>query len=184
MRKLLLSLFAISFLFLGGVARAENSAASYDKIYWSQQVFVQAYNNGASAIAVNSAVVIDSSVAVGSISASNLGQYITTSATTDSVYIFGVADEAIPAAQLGRVCVRGPHKVFIPTAAIGTGYVTAGKVISNNSAVPLGSVGFTTTAANTNHGILGKLLSATASTDTGDTTNAVFWAWIQPQVEN
>jgi hypothetical protein len=178
--KKLIFLLAIPFLFLGGLVHAENSAASYDRFYWSGQVFVQAYNNGASSIAVNNAVVIDSSVAVAKIGSgsANLGQYITTSATTDSVYIFGVTDEAIAAGALGRVCVRGPHKVVWT----GVGGPAAGTVFSNASTTA-GLVGGTSTAAGTNHGILGRILSATVTTDTGDAANT-YWAWIQPQVEN
>lgn len=176
MRKLLLSLFAISFLFLGRVAHAENSAASYDNKYYSQQVFVQAYNNTASTMANNTVVVMDTTPSVNP--NVNLGQYVTTNgSTTDSVFVFGVTDEAIAAATLGRICVRGPHKVTAPSSS----GVTAGNVIgacaSSSNACPV------TTATGTDRGFLGYYINTTASTDTGDAANT-YWAFIRVGVAN
>lgn len=176
MRKLFLSLIAISFLFLGGVAHAENSAAAYDAKWYSQQVFVQAYNNTASTMAINTVVVQD--VTPGVNPNVNLGQYVTTNgSTTDSVYVFGVTDEAIPAAQLGRVCVRGPHKVVAPSSS----GVTAGNVIgacaSSANACPV------TTTSGTDRGFLGYYMNTTATTDTGDAANT-YWAFLRVGVAN
>lgn len=175
MRKLLLSLFAISFLFLGRVAHAENSAAAYDTKWYSQQVFVQAYNNTASTMALNTVVVLDTTPAINP--NVNLGQYVTTNgSTTDSVYVFGVTDEAIPAAQLGRICVRGPHKVVMPSPPVKAGDVIGACASSANACAVTASSG-------TDRGFLGYTLSTTASTDTGDAANT-YWAFLRVGVAN
>lgn len=173
--KLLLSLFAISLLFVGRVAHAENSAAAFDNKYYSEQVFVQAYNNTASTIAINNVVVLDTTPAVNP--NVNLGQYVTTNgSTTDSVFVFGVTDEAITAATLGRICIRGPHKV-VHAVGITTQGAVIGACASSSKACPV------TTSTGTSRGFLGKILSTTASTDTGDAANT-FWDWIELGVAN
>lgn len=167
--KLLLAIcFFVSFV---SVAKAEQSATGYSNpgSYADQQVFVVAYNNSASSIARDNVVVLDTTATAGT----TLGTFINTTTTTDSVYIFGVTDEAIASGTVGRVCVRGPHKVVYanagPTAGdtIGTCTNNAGKACS------------VTTASGTDRGILGKILNTTATTGTGDASNT-FWAWIQP----
>lgn len=177
-----LFLVAISILLVGGLvrfhgeARAENSAAAYDSKWYSQQVFVQAYNNAASTIAINNVVVMDTTPTVNP--NVNLGQYVTTNgSTTDSVYVFGVTDEAITAGTLGRICVRGPHKVVAPSLS----GVTAGNVIGACASSSLACA--VTTASGTDRGFLGKYINTTASTDTGDAANT-FWAWIEIGVAN
>ena len=119
MRKLLL--LGISLLLLGlSNVQAMNSAASYDSKYWSQQVFVQAYNNSTGTIYRDFVVGLDTTPAINP--NVNLGQYITQNASsvTDNIYVFGVADETIPAGQLGRIAIRGPHKVVVNTTKIST----------------------------------------------------------------
>lgn len=176
MRKLLLSLFAISFLYLGGVAHAENSASAFDNKYYSEQVFVQAYNNNASTIAINNVVVLDTTSSINP--NVNLGQYITTNgSTSDSVFVFGVADESIPTATLGRICVRGPHKVTAPSASGVTSGNVIGACASSANACPV------TTASGTDRGFLGYYINTTASTDTGDAANT-YWAWLRVGVAN
>lgn len=175
MRKINVIMLGI-FLMLGMVSvKAENSATGYSNpaSFRDQQVFVEAYNNNASSIAINNVVVLDTSGTANS----TLGAYINTSTTTDSVYVFGVTDEAIAAGTLGRVCVRGPHKVVYANAS-----PTLGNVIGVNS-VSAGTAAPVTTASGTSRGFLGKIINTTASTATGDATNT-FWAWIQPGIAN
>lgn len=174
-----INLVLAAFLLLGVASvRAENSATGYSNPvnFRDQQVFVAAYNNSASTIAINNAVVLDSTGTAGS----TLGAYINTSTTTDDPYIFGVADEAIAAGTVGRVCIRGPHKVV--WTGPGKGGVTSGNVISNASTTA-GTVGPTTTSSGTDRGILGKVINITATTDTGD-ASYTYWAWIQPEALN
>ena len=219
--KKLLSLVAISFMLLGiGSVQARNSAASYDNRYWSQQEFVQAYNSSTASMYRDYIVGIDTAVvgATGIVNPNySLGQYVTeaTSSTTDNTYVFGVVDETIPAGQLGRICIRGPHKVVLASNTsqaywgVGAVNVTAGALISqckNNSPQVPNTVGYPntpvnggvgcqfTTATGTTAGTLGYILSATATTDTGDvgtatnaqnqgtSTNNEYWAWISPQI--
>lgn len=179
MRKLLLSLFAISFLFLGNVAHAESSASAYDSKFWSQQVFVQAYNNNASTIAINNVVVLDTTQTVNP--NNYLGNYVTLNgSTTDSVYVFGVTDESITSGTLGRICIRGPHKVVVPLVVPTAGDIYGACSSTGSNAGKACSV---TTASGTDRGFLGKILSNTASTDTGDAANT-YWAWIELGVAN
>jgi hypothetical protein len=213
MKKLLLIAF-FSLMLLGVPnAHARNSAASYDSKFWSQQEFVQVYNSSTASIYRDYVVGLDTAV-TGAAQAVNpnigLGQYVTavTSATTDNIYVMGVADETIPAGQLGRICIRGPHKVVaLPTIATqGAFPSTIGSVLSQcKSNVASYSVAGTTasvisggfacpysTAAGTAAGGLGYILNATATTDTGDvgqatnpqsfTTGTEYWVWIDPHV--
>jgi hypothetical protein len=197
--KKLLSLVAISLMLLGITnAHARNSAATYDTKFWSQQEFVQGYNNSTGTIYRDFVVGLDTTPNINP--NLNLGQYITqtTSSTTDNLYVFGVADETIPAGQLGRICIRGAHKVVYNTTVSNT--PTAGMVLSQcKNAVTYGSSTLIggggacqyTTATGTAGGSLGYVLSATATTDTGDvgqttnqqgnTTWSEYWSWINPQ---
>lgn len=210
MNKLLL--VAISLLLLGFPnAQARNSAASYDNKYWSQQEFVQAYNNSTATIYRDFIVGLDTSL---NTSASinpnnNQGQYITegTGSTTDAIYVFGVADETIPAGQLGRILIRGPHKVvWNPGVNQKAAVPTAGQTISQcsnnvpffnstgnpNSAINGGFACPYTTATGTAGGALGFIMNTTATTDTGDvgqttnsqsfTTASEYWAWVNPTI--
>lgn len=185
------SLFAVLLLLGISTARAgEASSPSSDRFYWSQQVFVQAYNNNASAIPRDNPVAMDVTVTAGSAGenrgngtfASTLGNYINTTTTTDSVYTFGVTDESIAAGTLGRVCVRGPHKLIMKdVTSTSPNPIASGTVVCTTTTA--GQAAKCTTAAGTNHGILGKILSSTLTTDTGDNANDL-WVWVQPQVEN
>lgn len=172
-------LLALLMVGMISTVRAENSATAFDQKYYSQQVFVVAYNNSASTLALNSTVILDATQTTNP--NLYLGSYVTTSgSTTDSIYTFGVTDESILSGSLGRICVRGPHKVVMPSPSSG---VTAGNVISacsNTVAANAGKACAFTTADGTDSGMLGFLLSATASTDNGDASNT-FWAWIRPQ---
>lgn len=198
MKKLLL--IAISLMVLAcSNAQARNSASTYDNKYYSQQEFVQGYNSSTGTIYRDFVVGLDTTQTINP--NSNLGQYITqaTSSTTDNLYVFGVADETIPAGQLGRICIRGPHKVVLNSTkqlAISAGNVLS--QCSNNQtygAFPTlnnGGACVYSTAAGTAGGQLGYVLSATATTDTGDvgqttnpqsnTTWSEYWSWVAPQV--
>lgn len=173
--KLMLAIFLL--LGMVSVVKAEDSATGYGNpvSFRDQQVFVVAYNNNASSIARDNVVVLDT----GGTSGSTLGAYINTTTTTDSVNVFGVTDEAIAAGTVGRICVRGPHKILwsaLPLPATGT-------VISSNS-VTAGTAGKVSTSSGTQRGILGKTINATATTDTGDIAGLEIYAWIQPSVVN
>lgn len=202
-----LTVLAFSLMLLGiPNAHARNSAASYDNKFYSQQEFVQAYNNTTATIFRDYTVGLDTSPAINP--NNNLGQYVTeqTTSTTDSVFVFGVADETIPAGQLGRICIRGPHKVMFNEVSgpQGPGFsISAGTVISqcanNTTTFTNPSVGGSvnggvacpySTATGTAGGMLGYVLSTTATTDTGDasqtgamnSTGSEFWTWIDPQI--
>lgn len=167
MRKL--SLFVLSALLVLGFtlqARAESSATAYTgKRFEEQQVFVFSYNNSGAEIQSNSVVILDISATAGS----TLGTYITTTTNTDSSYVFGVADETIGIGEVGKICVRGPHTVWIAsndTAAedtLGT-YTPAGKAE-------------TTTTTSNKDGILGVALAQDTSANGGED---IWWAWINP----
>lgn len=212
MKKLLL--VAISLMLLGlPNAHARNSAATYDNKYYSQQEFVAAYNNSTAPMYRDYVVGLDvnnlQSTSPGVNPNVNLGQYITetTGSTTDNLYVFGVVDDTvIPAGQLGRVAIRGPHKVVFGNLA-GTGHAapTLGAILSQCSGnqaqvsvtgiIANGGVACTyTTATGTAGGMLGYVINATATTDTGDvntatnaqnqgtSTNSEYWVWISPQI--
>lgn len=149
--------------------RAENSATAYDSKYYSQQVFVVAYNNSASTISQEQVAVLDTTQTINP--NIYLGSYVTINgATTDSIYTFGVADEDVLSGTLGRFCVRGPHKVQMPSQPSGAGVIIS-SCASTAKACPV------TTADGTASGRLGYTLSSTASTETGDVANT-YWAWI------
>lgn len=170
MKKIiLLALLMVGFI---STVRAENSATSYDSKYYSQQVFVSAYNNSASTISRDNVVILDATQTINP--NLYLGSYVTTNgATTDSIYVFGVTDESVLSGSLGRICIRGPHKVVMPSPPTAAG-VVIGACASNSKACA------TSTADATSSGQLGFTLSATATTDTGDATNT-YWAWVRPE---
>lgn len=198
--KKLLVLVVFSLMLLGvSNAHARNSAAAYDNKFYSQQEFVQGYNNSTGTIYRDFVVGLDTTPGINP--NNNLGQYVTqvTSSTTDNIYAFGVADETIPAGQLGRICIRGPHKVVynitqhaVPTAGSVTSQCASAQTFGATSLLGGGGACSYTTATGTAGGMLGVVLSATATTDSGDvgqTTNAQsnttwseYWSWIGPQV--
>ncbi len=212
MNRFLLVL-AFSLMLLGiPSAHARNSAASYDNKYWSQQEFVQAYNASTGTIYRDFVVQVattsvDTSLAPGINPNASLGQYVVSQngSTTDSVYVFGVADETIPAGQLGRIAIRGAHKVVFNKGDHGE-TISNGTILSmckfgnpafsqngtNATIIPGGMACVYTTATGTAGGMLGFVLNSTATTDTGDvgqtsnaqsdTTGAEYWTWIDPQI--
>jgi len=218
MKKLLL--IAISLMLLGGIAQARNSAATYDTKYWSQQEFVAAYNASTAPMYRDYVVgliqgVVDAGVTIPGVNPNvNLGQYITeyTGATTDNLYVFGVVDDTvIPSGQLGRICIRGPHKVVAKSNGGGAWISNpVGTVVSqcaNNysllaappgvaqspgNAINGGMMCPYSTGTGTAAGMLGWLMNNTPTTDTGDqgtstsaqnnTTSNEYWVWVSPQV--
>lgn len=176
MRNLNKLMLAIFILFgMVSVVKAENSATGYGNppAFYDQQVFVVAYNNNASSIAKDNVVILDTAGTAGS----TLGAYINTTTTTDSVNVFGVTDEAIAAGTLGRVCVRGPHKVVYKVGVVTLGDVVSSCTSSAGNACPV------TTASGTDRGFLGKNINITATTGTGDAANT-YWIWVQPGIAN
>jgi len=169
---MLVALFVVAF---SPVVRAENSATAFDSKATTQTVFVQAYNNSASTLSANNVVILDTTQ---TINPNNyLGSYVTTNgSTTDSIYVFGVTDESILSGSLGRIAIRGPHKVVMPSVPTGAGIVIG--ACSNSPSGNAGKACPTTTADGTASGQLGFLLSATATTDTGDAANT-YWAWLR-----
>lgn len=161
----------LAFLLLSvSMARAESSANAYDATFRTMQVDDVVY--ATSYITKNHVVILDVS-ATGVTNGTTLGAYATETATTDSVYTFGVADESFSTGTLGRVTVRGPHLVDMYT----TGLTVLGKCISSSTTSGKASL-CTTTSDGTEAGRLGVGLSNTY--DTSD-TNAI-WAWINPYV--
>lgn len=176
MRNLKFILVALFVAVFAPIVRAENSATAYDGKYWSQQVFVTAYNNGASTVTRDNVMILDTTGTAGT----TLGGYVTTTTTTDSIYVFGVTDESILSGSLGRICVRGPHKsVSIAVGSSGgtAAYNTIGTIVSTSTTA--GRHGFYTTADGTAGGRLGYIINATATTDTGD-ASGTYWIWVQP----
>jgi hypothetical protein len=204
MKKLFL-LLAISLLVLGSNAQARNSADTYDNKYYSQQEFVDAYNATTGPLYRDYVVGIyaaaDNGLATGAIPGvnpnSNLGQYVVeaTSSTTDNIYAFGVVDASvIPSGQLGRIAIRGPHKVVVSTSfKILTANLSVGTLLSqcasnvdfvpgvtgqipitqpNTTVVNGGVACIYSTATGTAGATIGYLLNTTATTDTGDVGTA------------
>lgn len=152
--------------------RAESSSTAYDDNYYSQQVFVVAYNDSPTLARDNTVIL---TTGAGAAAGSDLGGHFIATQVSDSIFIFGVTDENITTGTLGRVCVRGPHKVVMNASA---GQVT-GQIIG--SSTTYGKAGWYSTADGTAGGQLGYLLNATATSDTGDASNT-YWAWITPRI--
>lgn len=179
MNKKLLLIFSVFALLVGTTkfVKAENSADAYSPNARSYQIFVDVYNTDGATIPVNSPVIlaVDSSQTVGASGGGTLGAYIRSTTTTDSIFAYGVTDEAISAGTMGRVCIRGPHKIAAVNAL--TGQAT-GSIFSSSTTQY--KAGIYATADGTAGGQLGILLSTTATSDTGDASNT-FWAWLFPQ---
>ena len=175
MKNIKIMLVALFMVAMAPVVRAENGATAFDAKATTQTVYVVAYNNSAATLAVNSVVVLD---ATQTINPNNyLGSYVTSNgSTTDSIYVFGVTDESIAVGSLGRIAIRGPHKVLMPSPPTGAGVVIG--ACSNSVTANAVKACATTTSDGTASGILGYTLSATASTDTGDAANT-YWAFLR-----
>lgn len=175
MKRLFLYLSVCAFLVgISGIARAEDSANAYEGKTRSYPVFVSALNTGGD-VAVNSPMIlaVDSTQTLGQ--AGTLGAYVRQTSTTDSVFFYGVSDEAITSGMMGRICIRGPHKVAMVNNLANQ---ATGAILSTSTTLQKG--GIYSTADGTAGGQGGILLSTTATTDTGDATNT-FWFWVNPQ---
>lgn len=180
MRKLLSIVLGI-ILSVGIIStvRAEQSATGYENPprTGNYQVFVVAYNSSPGTIARDNVVILDNSANVTAtpLNTANIGSYVTTTNATDSVFVFGVTDEAIASGTMGRICVRGPHKAV----SISSNTAATGSIISA-STVP-GKFGFYATADGTTGARLGYTLTNTVTADTGDASNT-YWVWVNPEV--
>lgn len=176
MNKLKLFLSALLLLGVSSLqVRAEDSPSAYEDHLRSQQVYVEVYNSGNDTIAANEPVILDADGTLGS----TLGERVQTTTTTDSVFAFGVADESIPSGTMGRVCIRGPHKVRMNTdIANQSGNFPTGAIISTSTTWKRAASYSTADASR--GGQLGWLISRTESTDTGDTDT--YWIWVSPKV--
>lgn len=172
MKKLFIVLSVLIMASYASNVRAESSSTAYEPDERVQEVYASFYNAGPSDININEPVVLRANATAGS----TLGAYIETSASTDNIFVIGVADASIAAGSMGKVCIRGPHKV---AAVNNLSSKATGAIFSTSSTT--GKAGIYATADGTVGGQLGWLLNTTATTDTGDATNT-FWAWINPQL--
>jgi len=170
MRKL--SLFVLSALLVLGLSTqvwAEMSPSSATgSSYLDNQVYTVCYNNSGSEIQSHSVVILDTSATTGS----TLGAYITTTTTADDYRVFGVTSETIAAGAVGRVCIRGPHRVLDTDsthalAAILATSTTAGQTTTYS------------TSDGTTGGYLGHVIGAT-----GDLGANYCWVWVNPQIHD
>ena len=174
MRKI--SLFVLSALLVLGIAyqaRAEQSPVSAaGNSYLDNQVFTLVHNNSGAVITSNAIVILDITGTAGS----TLGSYITTSTTADSPYVFGVTDEPLAIGAIGRVCIRGPHKVWM------TATPTAGQNITNGTTAGKGTASTTTT---TTAGHIGVALAVTSGTKTlgSDDGSDIWWVQVNPHTQ-
>ena len=108
--------FVVAILLVIGLASfvyAENSATGMSgNNFREQQVFIEGYNNSGSDISSNYVVVIETTAAKIA-SGSTLGAYIKTTSTANDPLVLGVTDQVITNGTRGRICVRGPHKVYL-----------------------------------------------------------------------
>jgi len=162
MRKLsLLVLSALLVLSFSTFSWAEQSPTSATGTrYTDNQVFTIAYNNSGADVTSNSIVILDTSATAGT----TLGAYFTTDTSGDSNLILGVTDETIASGTSGRVCIRGPHKVWMNSF---TGS-SAGYQISTSTTAGKAKV---TTGTTNRMGTAGIQLAQ----DTSDSGGADIW---------
>ena len=178
---------AISVLFVFGLigpVLAEQGSTSYSgKKYYEQQVFVDVYNNSAGTLLQNAVVILDAST--GTTLGDALGSYVTTAATASLPLVFGVVDSnillttgtgtmyyGIPASAVGRVCIRGPHKVLVAANATTP---TVGIMLGTSATAQYaGTISSATAGTYATYGALGVVLASDSST--------AQWVWIQPHV--
>lgn len=180
MKKLfILSISALFVLGLVNTALAESSSTSVTgKLAEEQCTFRFMYNGSGTDITSNQVVVLDLSNSTVRNHATTLGSYITTNGTAGNSYICGVTDEVIKDGTVGRVCVRGPHRVkfsAVPTAGDSvTNSTTAGSAVTGTSTAD-------------KYGYVGTALANTDSTDStfwdAAQTPRVWWIEIMPHVE-
>jgi hypothetical protein len=174
MRKFnVIILSALMVLGLSSFVWAEMSATAYSgKSNNSQQVFVDMYNNSGIKLSENTIAIIDSNAGL---TDAKVGAYFTVATTSDSVYAVGVLDQDVASASVGRVCVRGPHKLQVTT----------------ESAMALGSrIGTANTTSRPNglgFGVIYTVADGTAGSRVGvaigeqqATPTSIWWIWVDP----
>lgn len=189
MKKLLFALLIVALT--ASFSYAEQSAQTYSgnatQNYREQQVFIDCYNNSGSAISSNYVVILDTTAASVA-SGSYLGTYITTTTTPADTRVLGVTDATIPAASVGRVCIRGPHKVYLTSAPSAVGATvattsTAGAGVPWSASLPgNSSFGFALSSTVIGNGFyvgvpVNKTVSSSDGMTNGDGTSN-YWVWI------
>ena len=184
MKKLLIAILFVAITV--SFSYAEQSAQTYSgnalQKYTEQQVFIDCYNNSGSTISSNWVVVLDTAVG-NSASGTTLGTYITTTTTSADALVVGVTDQTILSGRVGRVCVRGPHKLYLTAAPSAAGATiatttTAGAGIPWASGRPANS----SFAVALNTGVIGSWNTASGYTSTGggsiDEGSSNYWVWV------
>ena len=178
MKKILFSIF-IFILLVSSYAYAEIGATAYsgEPQIGELQVYIYAYNNTGTDITSNAVVVLDTTAA-NVASSSTLGANINTTTSAGAATVLGITDEVIEDNSVGKVCVRGPHKVWFNTTA---GPASAGATVATDTTA--GRVALT--PVNATSATIGVLLSATQTQDAsvvGRTPSVepanLYWAWI------
>ena len=179
MKKLFVFLF-ISTLLLVSSAYAEIGATAYssEPQIGELQVYIYAYNNSGSDVTSNAVVVLDTTAA-NVASGSTLGANIVATTTAGDSAVIGITDEVIEDNTVGRVCIRGPHKVWFTTTQ---GAAAAGNTIATSTT----SGRVANTPANATSAIIGILLSGTQTQDNSvagreafkGEPSSLYWAWI------
>jgi hypothetical protein len=190
MKRWFIALTALIALGFVSSARAEMSAGAYSgKSVREQQVFADVYNNFGDTITENYVVILDTSTAVLASTGTTFGAYVTVDPgyASDNVYVMGVADEYIPTGSVGRICVRGPHKVYATAGYImgnGTAYLGGGAMIPRagvTAGTSCGATGQATVYSKADATIGGKLGTFLAS---DNVLASVWWIWIDPRAHN
>ena len=176
MKKILC--FAISalfvFAFVGHVWAEMGADAFSGKYNRDQPVFVAMYNNSGVQLSANTIAILDTG---GVLTPNFVGTYATKATTSDSVYTIGVWDQDVLSASVGRLCVRGPHRVLVSsqaTVAAGTLLGTASGTTTNLS----GTVGWAR-AYSTADGTAGAVLGVAIGEDQA-TPQSIWWVWVNP----
>ena len=189
MKKLYFVLAVLFFLGYTSQARAEMSAQAYSgKNCKENQVFIDAFNNFGDTITENTVVILDTATATRALTGSAFGAYITVDPgnATDNVYVLGVTDQYIATNSVGRICVRGPHKVFATSGYYKPGVCDSVQIGTNPSPGTLVGTNFAVTgqackytkADATVGGQLGLFLAS------DNVVGSVWWIWVNPVVHN
>lgn len=174
----------VGLLLLTGVSYAEIGATAYssNSRFDEEQVFVICYNNSGAAISSNQVVIIDTTAADAA-SASTMGARIATTTTAGDPRVVGVTDQTIANQNYGKVCVRGPHKVYWLTTA---GPAIVGASVASNTTAGSGAAAAGSTAVP-----FGFLMTSTVTQDNSTRgsspdmsadrePNNLYWMYIKP----
>ena len=177
MKKLFAIIVSLAFLLSAPYVYAEVGAQTFtgnDKIHGDEQtVFIDVYNNTGAAVGSGSVVIIDTATTVASAS---IGSYFTNTTTAGSPLAMGFTLDNIPAAEVGRVCVRGVCKANLvtPTVALNGSAITypAGASLATSTT----SLKAATPATATGNGLIGKVLARSDSA--GEAGNQIYYIWV------